>query len=188
MLVATGRAANVEQLGLEQLGIEVSRRGIVVDPQTLRIPGRDIYAIGDVNGLQMLAHAATFQGYRAVNDILGIADAIRLDVMPAAVFTQPEAAGVGPTEEQLKAEGREFTCHKNFFRANGKALTMGQTEGIVKIISAPDDRLLACHVLGPHAADIVQEVAALICRDATLTQLRETVHIHPTLAEVLIEG
>ena len=188
VLVATGRAACVDDLGLEAIGVEVSRRGIVVEPHTMRIPGHDIYAIGDVNGLQMLAHAATFQGYRAVNDMLGRTDSIRLDVMPAAVFTQPEAAAVGPTEDQLKAEGAAYVCHKSFFRSNGKALAMGQTEGIVKLITDTDDRLIACHVLGPHAADIVQEVAALICCNATLAQLRDIVHIHPTLAEVLLEA
>lgn len=187
VLVATGRAANIEGIGLEALGIETDRRGIVVDAQTLRVPGRDIYAIGDVNGRQMLAHAATYQGYRAVNDILGLPDSIRLDVMPAAVFTQPEAAGVGPTEDELKAAGTDYVCHKSLFRANGKALAIGQTEGLVKVVTDTADRLIACHVLGPHAADIVQEVAALICRDTTLTQLRETVHIHPTLSEVLVE-
>ncbi|MBQ7443018.1 MAG: dihydrolipoyl dehydrogenase [Bacteroidaceae bacterium] len=188
VLVATGRAANVEGLGLENVGITADSRGIAVDGATMRVAGHDIWAIGDVNGRQMLAHAATFQGYRAVNDILGLTDGIRLDVMPAAVFTLPEAAGVGPTEEQLKTAATDYVCHKAFFRANGKALTMGQTEGIVKLITTPDDRLLACHVLGPHAADIVQEVAALICRDTTLAQLRDMVHIHPTLAEVLVEG
>ena len=186
VLVATGRMANIDGLGLEALNIATDRRGIVVDERTQRVPGTSIYAIGDATGRQMLAHAATFQGYRAVNDILGREDSIRLDVMPAAVFTQPEAAGVGPTEDSLKADGVAYQCHKRFFRANGKALAIGQTEGLVKLITDDAGRLIACHVLGPHAADIVQEVAALICRDTTLAQLNDIVHIHPTLAEVLL--
>ncbi len=148
----------------------------------------DIYAIGDVNGRQMLAHAAEMQGIHVVNRILGITDDIRFEVMPAAIFTEPEAALVGPSEDQLKAEGIEFECHKGFYRANGKALAMAETEGMVKLCCEPGEgRLLSCHVFGAHAADIVQEATAFITLRATLRQLRQTVHIHPTLSEVLIE-
>lgn len=188
VLVATGRAANVEGLNLEAAGIEVSRQGIVVDPDTFLAHSSlntHIYAIGDVNGRQMLAHAATFQGYRAVNHILGKTDGIRFGIMPAAVFTNPEAASVGPTEDQLKNEGKEFSTHKGYYRANGKALTMNATEGLVKLLTDSEERIIGCHILGAHAADLVQEIAALMNRDATLTQLRETIHIHPTLSEIL---
>ncbi len=147
-----------------------------------------LYAIGDVNGRQMLAHAAEFQGHHVVNRILGIEDHIRFDVMPAAIFTTPEAACVGPCEEQLKENGTPYECHKAFYRANGKALSMGETEGMVKLCCEPGEgRLLSCHAYGAHAADLVQEATAYITLGATLRQLRETVHIHPTLSEILIE-
>ena len=147
-----------------------------------------VYAIGDVNGRQMLAHAAEMQGIHVVNRILGKEDGIRLDVMPAAIFTEPEAACVGPSEDQLKADGVQFECHKSFYRANGKAMSMGKTEGMVKLCCEPDEgKLLSAHIYGAHAADLVQEVTAYITLGATLRQLRETVHIHPTLSEVLIE-
>ena len=134
----------------------------------------------------MLAHAATFQGFRAVNDILGRSDNIDFMAMPSAVFTNPELAGVGPTEEQLKvsADGN-YICRKSYFRANGKALAMDATDGLVKILADAEGRIVACHVMGAHAADIVQEVTALIHCRATLNDLAETIHIHPTLAEVL---
>lgn len=144
-----------------------------------------VYAIGDVNGRQMLAHAAEMQAVRAVNHILGRQDGIRFDVMPAAIFTTPEAACVGPTEDQLKERGFAYTCRKAFWRANGKALSMGETEGMLKLFIDADDRLLGCHAYGEHAADIVQEVSVLICRETTLGQLRDMVHIHPTLSEIL---
>ena len=144
-----------------------------------------VYAIGDVNGRQMLAHAAEMQAVRAVNHILGRQDGIRFDVMPAAIFTTPEAACVGPTEDQLKERGFAYTCRKAFWRANGKALSMGETEGMLKLFIDADDRLLGCHAYGAHAADIVQEVSVLICRETTLGQLRDMVHIHPTLSEIL---
>ena len=144
-----------------------------------------VYAIGDVNGRQMLAHAAEMQAVRAVNHILGRQDGIRFDVMPAAIFTTPEAACVGPTEDQLKERVIAYTCRKAFWRANGKALSMGETEGMLKLFIDADDRLLGCHAYGAHAADIVQEVSVLICRETTLGQLRDMIHIHPTLSEIL---
>ena len=150
-----------------------------------------VYAIGDVNGRQMLAHAAEMQAVRAVNHILGRTDGIRFDIVPAAIFTTPEAACVGPTEDQLKAStvangSPSYTCRKAFWRANGKALTMNETEGMLKLfVSEPDGRLLGCHAYGAHAADIVQEVSVLICRETTIGQLRDMIHIHPTLGEVL---
>ena len=193
ILVATGRTPNVENLGLEKAGIAYDRLGIKVNADTFEVekaegqPATDtrIFAIGDVNGRQLLAHAATMQGRRVVNHILGHADTIRLDIMPAAVFTYPEAASVGPTEDQLKADGCAYTCHKGYYRSNGKALAMDETEGLVKLLTDADDRIIGCHILGAHAADLVQEVSALMCRDTTLQQLRDIVHIHPTLSEIL---
>lgn len=147
-----------------------------------------IYAIGDVNGKQMLAHAAEMQGIHVVNQILGIEDNIRFEVMPAAIFTSPEAACVGPSEDMLKEAGVSCECHKAFYRANGKALAMNESEGMVKLFTEPDEgRILSAHIFGAHAADLVQEVTAYMTLGATLRQLRDTVHIHPTLSEVLIE-
>lgn len=193
VLMATGRKPNTEGLNLEALGITLERNGAIPVDDNFEIinckssNGR-CFAIGDVNGRQMLAHAAEFQGHHVVNRILGREDHIRFDVMPAAIFTNPEAASVGPSEDQLKEAAIPFECHKAFYRANGKALAMSETEGMVKLCCEPGEgRLLSCHIYGAHAADLVQEVTAYITLGATLQQLRETVHIHPTLSEVLIE-
>ena len=187
ILMATGRKPNVSP-DFANAGFDYDeRKGIAVD-ENFETSVKGIYAIGDVNGRQMLAHAAEMQGIHVVNRILGIEDKIRFDVMPAAIFTEPEAACVGPTEDQLKEQGVPFECHKSFYRANGKALAMNETEGMVKLCCEPEEgKLLSAHVFGAHAADIVQEVTAFITLGATLRQLRETVHIHPTLSEVLIE-
>ena len=193
ILVATGRMPNIENLNLDRAGIAYDRAGIKVNPDTFEVEMAEgheatathVFAIGDVNGRQLLAHAATMQGRRVVNRIIGRSDGIRLDIMPAAVFTNPEAASVGPTEDQLKAEGRDYTCHKGYYRSNGKALAMNATEGLVKLLTDADDRIIGCHILGAHAADLVQEISALMCRDTTLQQLRDIVHIHPTLSEIL---
>lgn len=184
VLVATGRKANIDSLHLENTGVETNRHGIVVD-DNMRTNVEHIFAIGDCNARQMLAHAAMFQGFRAVNTILGKSDNIHLDIMPAAVFTQPEAASVGPTEEQLKENGTEFKTFKGFYRANGRALSMEATEGMLKLFTAPDGKILCCQCYGAHAADMIQEVASLMNMDATVQQLADMVHIHPTLSEIL---
>ena len=186
ILVATGRKPNVSP-DFANAGFDYDeRKGIVTDENfQTTVPG--IYAIGDVNGKQMLAHAAEMQGIHVVNRILGKQDNIHFEVMPAAIFTNPEAACVGPSEDQLKEAGTSFECHKSFYRANGKALAMGETEGMVKLCTEPDEGpILSAHIFGAHAADLVQEVTAYITLGATLRQLQETVHIHPTLSEVLI--
>ena len=193
ILMATGRKPNTEGLNLEAAGIQYDKFGIKVHPETMQVlsniqhptPITNIYAIGDVNGQTMLAHAATFQGFRAVNHILCRADRIRLDIIPAAVFTTPEVAGVGLTEDQCKEKEMEYTCKKGYYRANGKALAMEETDGLVKILTDVSGRIIGCHVLGAHAADMVQEVASLMNLGVTIDQLADIVHIHPTLSEVL---
>ena len=187
VLMATGRKPRV-QADFANAGIEYDERtGIKVD-ENFETTKKGIYAIGDVNGKQMLAHAAEMQAVHAVNHILGKEDAIRFDIMPAAIFTTPEAACVGPTEDILKEKGLAYECRKAFWRANGKALTMNETEGMLKLFSEPGSgRILGCHAYGAHSADIIQEVSSLMCRDTTVAQLRDMVHIHPTLGEILSE-
>ena len=202
ILMATGRRPRTEGLGLDRVGIGLPNANspIPVDEnfRVATVPDGSpsgLYAIGDVNGKQMLAHAAEMQAVRAVNHILGRKDNIRFDIMPAAIFTEPEAACVGPTEDALKAatvagdspaaSASGYSCRKSFWRSNGKALAMGETEGMLKLFSDADDRIIGCHAYGAHSVDIVQEVSALMCRDTTVTQLRDMVHIHPTLNEIL---
>ena len=172
ILVATGRKANTEGLNLEAA-------------DNYQVVNSKCYAIGDVNGRQMLAHAAEMQALRVVNHIVGKKDGIRFDIMPAAIFTEPEAACVGLSEDQLKEQSIDYVCKKSFWRANGKALAMNETEGLLKLFADAEGRILGCHAFGAHAVDIIQEVSVLMCRDTTLAQLRDMVHIHPTLSEVL---
>ena len=184
ILMATGRKPRVQK-DLANAGIDYDeRKGIAVD-ENFETNVKGVYAIGDVNGRQMLAHAAEMQAVRAVNHILGKTDSIRFDIMPAAIFTSPEAACVGPTEDQLKAAGSDYVCKKAFWRANGKALAMGKTEGMLKLFASPEGTILGCHAYGAHAADIVQEVSVLMCKQTTLQELADMVHIHPTLSEIL---
>ena len=185
ILMATGRKPRV-QADFANAGIEFDeRKGVTVDDH-FKTTVNGIFAIGDVNGKQMLAHAAEMQAIHVVNLIIGKPDNIRFDIMPAAIFTQPEAACVGPTEDQLKAEGIAYECRKSFWRANGKALAMGETEGMLKLFVSPEDgAILGCHAYGAHSADIVQEVSVLMCKHTTIAELADMVHIHPTLSEIL---
>lgn len=184
VLIATGRKPNIEGLNLEAAGVEYSPKGITVnDNMQTSVP--HIYAIGDVNGRQMLAHAATFMGFRAVNTIVGKADKIRFDIMPSAIFTYPEAAAVGLTEDQCKQQGIECRTLKGYYRANGKALAIDEPEGMVKLVAGADGKILGCTSYGAHSADIVQEVTAYMNCNATVADIADSVHIHPTLSEIL---
>ena len=184
ILMATGRKPRTEGLNLEAAGITLAPNGTIPVNENYEVISH-LYAIGDVNGRQMLAHAAEMQAVRAVNHILGRQDHIRFDIMPAAIFTDPEAACVGPTEDQLKEQGIPYVVKKSFWRANGKALAMGETEGMLKLFASPDGLILGCHAYGAHAADIVQEVSVLMCKQTTIDELADMVHIHPTLSEIL---
>ena len=195
VLMAVGRRANLDSLNLADIGIQCTRRGVAVN-EVMQTNIPHIYAIGDINGLMMLAHAATFQGIVALDHIMGYQNEIDLSVMPAAVFTSPEAASVGLTEDECKENGIPVKCLKSFFRANGKAVTMGETDGFCKIVVVAEPkegadtpyepgRILGCHMYGPHSSDIIQEVCALISRKATLAEFKDIIHTHPTLTEVL---
>ena len=188
VLMAVGRAANVRALNLDDIGIEYSPRGIRVDENMqTSVPG--IYAIGDVNGLCQLAHAATFQGYCALEHITSSASSTYRDalkVIPSAVFSSPEAAMVGATEEQLTEAGVEYRSLKSFYRANGKALSMDADDGLVKLLVSPDDELLGAHILGAHASDLIHELALLMRMGGKVSDLAHTVHAHPSLSEIVL--
>ncbi len=180
VLMAAGRSPVIPD-GVADLGIEV-RRGITVnDSFATSVPG--VYAVGDVNGRLMLAHAASAQAACLMGANMN------LSVIPAAVFSSPECAMVGLTEEACKEQGMAFKSVKAIFRSNGKAMAMGETDGLVKIIVNPESRLiLGCHICGPHASDLVQEVAVAMSGGLTIDVVADTVHAHPTLGEVIWEA
>ena len=188
VLIASGRAPNVEGLGLDKVGIEYSPKGIKVD-ENFETTVPYVYAIGDVNsrGIQ-LAHVASAQGEYVVERILGENPDINLDVYPSCVFTMTEVAQVGFTEEKLKEMGKEYKVSKFMFSANGKAVTLGEAEGIVKIIASPDDTILGVHILGPHANDLIHEGALAIANKLDAKAITRTIHAHPTLSEAFSEA
>ena len=187
VLMAVGRRPNLPE-GITEAGAKLNRNAIAVnDDMTVvfedgKAPADvKVYAIGDVNGRCMLAHAATRQGMVA----LGLADPT--DVVPSAVFTVPECAMVGLTEERCIQDGRNVRIGKATFRANGKALAMGEPDGLVKmIVDADTDAILGCHICGAHAADLIQEVATAMQSGLKASAISSTVHAHPTLTEVAL--
>ena len=184
VLMAVGRRPNTDGLNLEAAGVDYTRKGITVNDRfETSVPG--IYAVGDVTGGIMLAHAATYQGLHALNAICGEIDSIRFDLIPAAVFTMPEVAAVGLTEDQCKEQNLEFRCLKSFYRANGKAVSMDETDGYCKVIVDLDGKILGAHILGAHASDLIHEITTAINMGATLQQLQSVIHAHPSLGEVL---
>ena len=184
ILMAVGRRPNTDGLNLEAAGIDYTRKGITVNDRfETSVPG--IYAIGDVTGGIMLAHAATYQGLHALNAICGQSDSIRFDLIPAAVFTMPEVATIGLTEEQCKEQELEVSCLKSFYRANGKAVSMDETDGYCKVITGQDGAILGAHLMGAHASDLIHEIAVIIKMGGTLEQMQSVIHAHPTLSEVL---
>ena len=188
LLMAVGRAPRVANLDLEAAGVVYSPKGIVVD-ENMRTNKEHIYAIGDVNARMMLAHVATFQGFRAVNTITGKSDDIRFDIVPSAVYTRPECGMVGKTEEQCKAEGIEMEIGQSFFRANGKALTMAEPDGLCKLIFRKDNGLLiGAHIMGAGAADLAQQCADLMNGNATRHSMEQIIFSHPSVSEVIMSA
>lgn len=187
VLIGAGRKPNIEGFGIKTIGVKYGRQGIETnDNYETNIQG--IYAIGDVNGKQMLAHAASFQGQHVINHILKQEDNIRFDIMPAAVFTYPEAASVGLSEDECKASGIDYLVKKGFYRSNGKALASDEAEGMIKVMADNKGKILGCHIFGSHSADIVQEVTVAMNSGLTISELSNVIHIHPTLGEILLSA
>lgn len=186
LLMAVGRAPRLDTCGLDKAGVEYTKRGIVVD-EWMRTNVPHIFAIGDCNARMMLAHVASFQGMHALNAILGHDDDIDFNVVPSAVFTNPECGMAGLTEAQCKEKGMDVKIGQAFFRANGKALAMGESEGLVKLIfDAVSGCLVGAHIMGVQAADLAQQCADLMSRGTTRVQMLDIIFGHPTVSEVLM--
>jgi dihydrolipoamide dehydrogenase len=186
LLVATGRDPVVEGLNLEALGIEFSKKGIKVDSHyQTNIEG--IYAIGDVNGKIMLAHAASHQGIYVAERIMGI-EGSNHGPVPDCIFVFPEIASVGLTEDEAKEKGLNYTVSKFMFGANGKALSLGEGEGFVKVIANGQEEIIGVHIMGPHASDLIHEGTLAISAKLKIDDIKNTIHAHPTLAEAFHEA
>ncbi|MCX8072336.1 MAG: dihydrolipoyl dehydrogenase [Candidatus Binatia bacterium] len=189
VLVAVGRRPYTDGLGLEALGVERDRRGFITVDENYQTSVPGIYAIGDVIPGPMLAHKAEEEGVAAVERMNGIAGHVNYDAVPNVVYTAPELAGVGLTEEAAQERGLDVRVGTFPFLANGRARCLGETDGQVKVIAdAKTDRILGVHILGPRASDLIAEAALAIEFGASAEDLARTCHAHPTLPEALREA
>jgi dihydrolipoamide dehydrogenase len=189
VLVSVGRAPATAGLGLEELGLKLGPRGFIpVDAHfETTIPG--IYAIGDVIGGAMLAHKAEEEGIACVERMVTGYGHVNYDAIPGVVYTHPEVASVGRSEEQLQTDGVPYKKGVFPFSANGRAKALGETDGRVKILAHADtDRILGVHIIGPRAGDLIAEAVVAIEFGASAEDLARSSHAHPTLAEVMKEA
>ena len=188
-LLAIGSIPNSEGLGLETAGVEVGEGGEIRVDAYSRTSSPGIWAIGDVIPGPMLAHKAEHEGVAAVETMAGEPGHVNYDAIPGIIYTHPEVATVGKTEQQLKEAGIPYKKGKFPFMANGRAKAMGETDGMVKILAhAETDRILGFHVVGAHASDLAAEGAVAIEFSASAEDLARSVHAHPTLSEIIKEA
>ncbi len=189
VLVAVGRVPYTKGLGLEAAGIAIDAKGRIAvnDRYETSIPG--VYAIGDVIAGPMLAHKAEDEGMALAEILAGQAGHVNYDVIPNVIYTAPEVASAGKTEEELKAEGTAYNSGKFPFTANGRAKVNKTTEGFVKVLAdAATDRILGVHIIGPHAGEIIAEAAVIMEFSGSAEDLARTCHAHPTLTEAVKEA
>ena len=188
VLLAAGRVPELGNINVQRLGIELEKGAIKVDGK-MKTNISGIYAVGDVVGKIMLAHVASREGIVAIENISGKEVLMDYKVVPNCVFSIPEVASVGLTEEEARKENNNIKVSKFPFMANGKALGMGETEGMVKIIADTDTfELLGLHILGVHASDLIAEGTLALSMEATAFEIVNTIHAHPTLAEAIAEA
>ncbi|MDH5721934.1 MAG: dihydrolipoyl dehydrogenase [Alphaproteobacteria bacterium] len=189
VLMAIGRKPYIEGLGLEKLGVEMTERGQIKTDEFFETSVEGIFAIGDVIQGPMLAHKAEDEGVILAELLAGESGHIDYNMIPGVVYTWPEVANVGKTEEELKEEGIAYNAGKFPFMANGRARAMGMTEGFVKILADKEtDRILGAHILGPNAGDLIQEIVSVMEFEGTAEDIARTCHAHPTLTEVVKEA
>ena len=189
VLMAIGRKPYVENLGLDILGMEMTQRGQIKVDEFFETSVEGIYAIGDVIEGPMLAHKAEDEGVILAEMLAGESGHIDYDKIPAVVYTWPEIASVGKTQEQLEEAGVDFKVGKFPFMANGRARAMNATDGFVKILAdAKTDRVLGAHMIGPNVGDLMSEVVTVMEFDGTAEDIARICHSHPTLTEVVKEA
>lgn len=183
ILVCVGRRPNVEGLGLEEVGINFSEKGIIVDDD-FRTNIDNIFAIGDVTGKNMLAHYATYSGYHVLNTILGKNSSIDLKNVPNCTFAFPEVASVGLNEVELTEKGIEYKTYKGLYKVSGKAATIDKNDGFVKLMVV-DGKIVGASILGYDASTLIHELAIIVSKGIKINNIKDVVHAHPTLSEVI---
>lgn len=189
VLVSIGRRLNTENIGLDKAGVICDERGVIPTDATMRTNIPNIYAIGDITGQWQLAHVASHQGIVAARNIAGHRDEIDYSAVPSVIFTFPEVATVGLSPSVAQQQGIPVKITKFPFRAIGKAVAMGEADGFAAIIShETSQQILGAYVIGPHASSLISEITLAVRNELTLPCIYETIHAHPTLAEIWAES
>lgn len=189
VLVAVGRRPNTDELGLEQIGVEMDDKGFVKVNEKMQTTVDHIYAIGDIAGQPMLAHKASYEGKVAAEVIAGEASIVDYRAMPYVIFGDPEIAYTGMTEDQAKEAGLDVTSFRFPFPANGRALTMNTADGFVVVVAEKESkRIVGMQIVGPDAASLIAEAVLAIEFGATAEDIALTIHAHPTLPEAIAEA
>jgi dihydrolipoamide dehydrogenase len=189
VLVAVGRRASTTGLGLDAAGVELDEGGRIIVDSEYRTSAEGVYAIGDVIAGPMLAHKAEAEAVAAVERMVGKAGQVNYGVVPGVVYTHPELASVGLTEEAARESCGDVRVGKHQFRANARAHCMDEIDGLVKVLSHPEtDQLLGVHILGPQASQLIAEAAVAMEFSASAEDVARTIHAHPALSEVIKEA
>jgi dihydrolipoamide dehydrogenase len=189
LLVTVGRRPNTDELGLRDIGMNLTDRGLIVVDKQGRTNIPNVYAIGDVVAGPALAHKASYEGKVAAEAIAGKPSEVDYKAIPAVVFSDPEIASVGLNEREAKEQGIDYVVGRFPFAANGRALSVNAGEGFVKLIAEKETKLvLGAQIVGPEASNIIAEIGLAIEMGATLEDIELTIHAHPTLGEVTMEA
>ncbi len=189
VLSAGGRKVNIKGNGIDEIGTELINGKFIKINDFMQTSVPNVYAIGDITGKMMLAHAAAAQGIAAVSNIAGKVQEIDYSAIPSAIFTSPEIASLGEREQDLKSKNIDYKVSRFSFAANGKAKGLGETEGFVKILTdRSGENLLGAHIVGPHASDLIHELVLVKQNKLSLHALTNSIHAHPTLSECVLEA
>lgn len=189
VIVCAGRKPMTRDCGLEAIGLETDRRGFIAVDDHLRTAVEDVYAIGDITGKIQLAHVASAQGMVAAANCAGKDKTMRYDRVPACIYTSPEIAWVGLSEEAAKAAGHEVQIGTFNVAANGRSLVMNESTGLIKLVSdRATGKVLGCQIMAPRATDMIAEIVAVMEHEGTVESLSNVIHPHPTVSEIIAEA
>lgn len=189
VLLCVGRRPNTKNLGLENTDVKLSERGYILTDDECKTSAEGIYAIGDVNGKTLLAHAASAQAIVAAESVCGKKSDLNTKLIPSCIYTKPEIACVGKTEEELKKNGISYNVGKFPLKANGRALSINEPDGFIKILTGKKyGEILGAHMVGTRVTDLIAEIALAMNTECTVDEIVATVHAHPTVAEAVFEA
>ena len=189
VIVCAGRRPMTGDCGLENIGLTPNGRGYIEVDDHLRTSVKDVYAIGDITGRIQLAHVASAQGMVAVANCAGRDETMRYDQVPACIYTSPEIAWVGVSEEEARRQGHEVITGGFNLAANGRSLVMNETTGLIRLVAdKPTGAILGCQIMAPRATDMIAEIAAVMAHGGTVQSLSRVIHPHPTVSEIIAEA